>query len=382
MSTQNFIPLINVSEQNNALTAEIEQAIHSVVESGAFILGPEVTKFEDEFRSYTGVRHAVACASGTDALLLPLMAAGVGPGDEVLVPSFTFYATAGSVARAGAKPMFVDVDETYNVSLEDLARKITAKTKAVIPVHLFGQMADMPKLLEIVRGAERGGQKISVVEDAAQSLGAAIQGKQTGLWGDYAAYSFYPTKNLGAMGDAGMMAALTDESAERLRMLRVHGSKVRYYHELIGVNSRLDSIQAAILRVKLRHLKSYEQKRAAIAAHYTKQFQASQLVEKEAVRLPVQNPGAYHVWNQYTVRVKNRDGLRKYLADQGIGSEIYYPLAMHEQKAFAPYGCKRGDLPFTERLETEVLSLPMFPELRLEQVERVVVTIADFYRGA
>lgn len=372
------IPLINVNQQNKALREEILAAIISVVDSGAFVMGPEVQKFEEEFKAYTSVKHAVSCASGTDALLLPLLAAEVGPGDEVLVPSFTFYATAAAPARAGAKPVFVDCDESYNISLEDLARKITPKTKAVIPVHLFGQMVDMQKLLEITKSAK---QNICVIEDAAQSMGAAFKGKQTGLWGDFAGYSFYPTKNLGAMGDAGMMAALSDEGADRIRMLRVHGSKVRYYHDYIGMNSRLDSMQAAILRVKLKHLKSYEEKRGTIAAHYTKCFEATDLMKKEKLRLPVVLPERRHVWNQYTIRAKDREGLRAFLAEKGIGSEIYYPLCMHEQKSFAPYGAKKGDLPLSEKMEKEVLSLPMFPELELKKVEQVVGAIEEFFRS-
>jgi len=373
--TAQSIPLINVTEQNQALRDEIQTAVNGVINSSAFILGQEVQKFEEEFKTYTGVNHAISCASGTDALLLPLMAMEAGPGDEVLVPAFTFYATAGSVARVGAKPIFVDSDATYNMDLEDLARKITSRTKAIIPVHLFGQMLDMEKLQSISSG---GGRKIEIIEDAAQSMGAALKEKQTGLWGDYAAYSFYPTKNLGAMGDAGMMASLTDEGAERLRMIRVHGSKVRYYHDLIGVNSRLDNLQAAILRIKLRKLKSYETARATHALQYQKLFSEANLAEN--VILPIVEKNRYHVWNQFTVRARKRDELRAYLASQGIGSEIYYPLPMHEQKAFAQFGCKKGDLPFCETLAKEVLSIPMFPELKPTQVEIVVSKIAAFYK--
>ncbi len=371
------IPLINVAQQNQALRKEIDEAIAGVVSSGAFILGPEVTKFEEEFKAYTGVNFAIGCASGTDGLLLPLMALGVGPGDEVLCPSFTFYATAGSIARLGARPVFVDSDDSYNMCPKDAGRKMSAKTKAIIPVHLFGQMADMHSILRLSREASRPGHRVGVIEDACQSMGASLEGKQTGLWGDFTAYSFYPTKNLGAMGDAGMMACLTADDAESLRMLRVHGSKVRYYHEFVGVNSRLDSIQAAILRVKLRHLRGYEDSRTRHAELYTKLFRAAGL--DEYLRLPVALPNRRNVWNQYTVRAKNRDALRQHLSDQKIGTEIYYPLAMHQQKAFAEF--KSGDLPVCESLEKEVLSLPMFPELEPSQVERVVEAISGFYRG-
>jgi len=303
------------------------------------------------------------------------MAAEVGPGDEVLVPSFTFYATAGAVARLGATPVFVDSDETYNICLNDLAKKITAKTKAVIPVHLFGQMVDMAALQKIISGYK---QKIWVIEDCAQSIGAALDGKQAGTFGDYGAYSFYPTKNLGAIGDAGMMSALTDEQADRLKMIRVHGSKQRYYHEIVGTNSRLDSIQAAVLRIKLRHLKSYEAKREILAKTYFDAFKNAGLEDK--VRLPVQVEGRRHVWNQYTIRANDRDELKKFLAAKSIGSEIYYPLPMHKQAAFRPYLNGNENLPTVEALENEVLSLPMFPELERSHVARVVEAIAKFYR--
>lgn len=375
MSDKNPVPLINVTAQNQPLLDEMMTAIRSIIENSSFILGPEVKKFEEEFQAYTKVNHAISCASGTDALLLPLMSAEVGPGDEVLVPSFTFYATAGSVARLGATPIFVDSDDSYNICLKDLAKKITNKTKAVIPVHLFGQMVDMPELLKVVQAS--ASHKICIIEDCAQSIGSEINGKQSGTYGDYGAYSFYPTKNLGAIGDAGMMSANTPENAERLQMLRVHGSKKRYYHELVGVNSRLDSIQAAVLRIKLRHLKNYEEKRASLADLYTKLFTQAGLLEK--LRLPVVGKNRRHVWNQYTIRVKERDSLKSYLAEQAVGSEIYYPLAMHKQTAFEKISPKTS-LPTCEALEREVLSLPMFPELQPAQVETVVAKISDFYK--
>lgn len=374
MSNIQKIPLIDVHAQNKPLQQEMLRAIQGVLESGAFILGPEVKAFEDEFRAYTKVPHAIACASGSDALLLPLMAANIGAGDEVLVPSFTFYATAGAVARLGATPVFVDSDETYNISLQDLEKKITAKTKAIIPVHLFGQMVDMEALLKLARA-----RNILVIEDCAQSIGAELKGKQSGAWGDYGAFSFYPTKNLGAVGDAGLVSAADPEKAEAMNMVRVHGSKQRYFHELIGTNSRLDSIQAAVLRVKLRHLKSYEQGRERVAGVYNKLFKSAGLGENCV--LPVVAPNRKHVWNQYTVRARKRDALRTYLGDQGIGSEIYYPLAMHKQAAFKKFLPGSVSLPVCEALENEVLSLPMFPELADSQAERVVGAISDFYKG-
>lgn len=363
------IPLIDVTAQNLPLKAEYLEAIGKLIDASAFILGQEVKSFEEEIQAYTGINHSVSCASGTDALLLPLMAAGIGPGDEVLVPAFTFYATAGSVSRVGATPVFVDSDDSYNICLKDLAKKITPKTKAIIPVHLFGQMVDMEALASIV-----GSSKIVVVEDCAQSIGAELKGKQAGTYGDFGAYSFYPTKNLGAIGDAGLMSAKTEANAEALRMLRVHGSKQRYYHELIGVNSRLDSIQAAVLRIKLRKLRNYEEKRAALASSYQRAFAGAGISE---ISLPIVGANRKHVWNQFTIRAQNRDQLKAKLAEQKIGSEIYYPLAMHKQKAFGENG--RTKLPVCEALEQEVLSLPMYPEMPLENVGRVVEAISRFY---
>jgi dTDP-4-amino-4,6-dideoxygalactose transaminase len=368
------IPLIDVQAQNRPLHEEMLQAMKGVLEGGAFVLGPEVKAFEEEFRAYTAAPHAIGCASGSDALLLPLMAVNAGPGDEVLVPSFTFYATAGAVARLGAKPVFVDSDETCNISVADLEKKITARTKAILPVHLFGQMADMEAVNKLARA-----RNLTVIEDCAQSIGAALNGKQCGSWGDYGAFSFYPTKNLGAAGDAGMVTAADDKKAELMHMIRVHGSKQRYFHELVGVNSRLDSLQAAILRVKLRHLRAYEQGRERVAALYTKLFGQAGLGEE--VRLPVLAPNRKHVWNQYTIRARKRDALRAHLAEQGIGSEIYYPLAMHKQVAFQRFLEKPVSLPVCEALEQEVLSLPMYPELADAQVERVVAAVRGFYKG-
>jgi dTDP-4-amino-4,6-dideoxygalactose transaminase len=368
------IPLLDLQAQNRPLQEEMLQAVKSVLESGAFVLGPEVKAFEEEFRQYTKVAHAIGCASGSDALLLPLMAINAGPGDEVLIPSFTFYATAGAVARLGAKPVFVDSDDSYNISLADLEKKITPQTKAMIPVHLFGQMADM----EAINGMARS-RNILVIEDCAQSIGAEFKGKQCGAWGDYGAFSFYPTKNLGTAGDAGMVSAADEKKAELMNMIRVHGSKQRYYHEIIGTNSRLDSIQAAILRVKLRHLREFEKGRERVAGVYNHLFAQAGLGDH--VRLPQVLPNRKHVWNQYTIRSRQRDALRAHLTEQGIGSEIYYPLAMHKQQAFGQFLDRPISLPTCEALEKEVLSLPMYPELTDAQAERVVGVVAGFCKG-
>jgi dTDP-4-amino-4,6-dideoxygalactose transaminase len=374
MSHPQNIPLIDVTAQNTPLKEEMLAAIRKVIENSAFILGSEVKAFEEEFQSYTRVNHAVSCASGSDALLLPLMAAGVKAGDEVLVPSFTFYATAGAVARLGATPVFVDSDEHYNISLDDMERKIGPRTKAVIPVHLFGQMVDMESLQKRIQG-----KGICVIEDCAQSIGAEFRGRPAGSWGDYGAFSFYPTKNLGAIGDAGMISARDPHGAESLRRLRVHGSSRRYYHEMVGVNSRLDSIQAAVLRIKLRYLRGYEEKREALSAAYFGKFRGAGL--EEHVRLPLVGGERRHVWNQFTIRAQRRDELKAYLAKAGIGSEVYYPLAMHRQEAFAPFLNGKAQLPVCEALEREVLSLPIFPELNPQLVDRIVETIANFYRS-
>ena len=371
------IPLLDVYAQNQPLLPEITAAIERVMKSSAFILGPEVKELEDELRTFMGANHVISCASGSDALILPLMCAGVGPGDEVLVPSFTFYATAAAAVRVGATPVFVDSDDTYNISLQDLERKITPKTKAIIPVHLFGLMVDMNQVESLINSQK---QKIYVIEDCAQSIGAALDGKQSGTWGDYGAFSFYPTKNLGAMGDAGAMTAKHADCADRLRMLRVHGSKARYYHEIVGTNSRLDSIQAAVLRIKLRHLKEYEQRRERVASHYTKMFKDVGLAGNQ-IHLPITFADRKHVWNQYTVRTKERDRLRAYLSENAVGSEIYYPLAMHRQKAFADQIPTPLALSTCEALEREVLSLPIYPEMELSNVERVVGAIKAFYKG-
>ncbi|MGZ3694622.1 MAG: DegT/DnrJ/EryC1/StrS family aminotransferase [Bdellovibrionota bacterium] len=368
------VPLLDVGAQNQPLKQEILETVSRLLDSSSFILGSEVHSLEEEICAYTGIPHSIACASGSDALLLPLMCENIGPGDEVLVPAFTFYATAGAVARLGATPVFVDSDDTYNISLEDLAKKITPRTKAVIPVHIFGQMVDMEALDSVIK---KSGRKIAVIEDCAQSIGASFKGKQCGTWGQYGAFSFYPTKNLGAIGDAGLVSTLTEADAQKVRMVRVHGSKQRYFHEMVGVNSRLDSLQAAVLRIKLRHLGEYEKKREAIATSYLQQFQAARL---EEVRLPVVGPNRKHVWNQFTIRAKRRDELKTFLAEQGIGSEIYYPLAMHRQEAFKPFLDGPCVLPVCEALEKEVLSLPIYPEMPVAHVQRVVEQVVKFYR--
>lgn len=376
MEEQKPVPLFDIKLQTAAIRNELMEAAARVIDSGAFILGPEVNDFEREFAEATQSRHAISCASGSDALLLALMALDIGPGDEVCLPSFTYYATASCVKRVGATPVFIDCDSSYNMSIDDLEQRLSPNTKAIIPVHLFGQMMDMKRLQRWVANVP---QKVHVIEDCAQSMGASLEGRHCGTWGDIGAFSFYPTKNLGGLGDGGMMTAQSAEIADRLRVLRVHGEKKKYFHDVLGINSRLDSMQAAFLRVKLRHLDSYERGRIAIAERYLKAFEEADLFDY--LTLPVVADDRKHVWNQFTVRVKNREQLIAHLAEEKIGTNIYYPLPQHLQKTFAYLGYKRGDLYMSEKLAGEVLSLPMYPEMALENVDRVVGSIRDFYRS-
>lgn len=372
------IPVLDLTRQYNAIRKEIDAAVARVLSSGRFILGSEVEAFEQEIAEYLGVRHAIGVASGTDALLLSLRALGIGPGDAVVVPSFTFFATAGAVHNVGATPVFVDVDpHTLNIDPrkveERLATDLTlrAKTKAIIPVHLYGQMADMD---EIVALAEKFG--LYAIEDAAQAIGAEYKGRKAGSVGHLGCFSFFPTKNLGAYGDGGMVVTNDDDLAERVRMLRVHGAKPKYYHHLVGYNSRLDALQAAILRAKLPHLAEWTKARQRIAARYDELLR-----DIEGIKLPHRAPNRTQIFHQYTVRVPGgkRDALRAYLAERGIGTEVYYPLPLHLQPCFRHLGYREGDLPESERASREVLSFPMFPELTDEELEYVAGAIKRFY---
>ena len=370
------IPILDLTRQYRAIRSEINSAILRVLESGRFILGPEVEEFEKEIASYLGAKHAIGVASGTDALLLSLKALGIGPGDKVIVPSFTFFATAGVVVNAGAEPVFADIDPlTYNIDpghVRGLLDEggLAGKVKAIIPVHLYGQPADMDELMRIA--AEHD---IYVIEDAAQAIGAEYKGRKVGTIGHLGCFSFFPTKNLGAYGDGGLVVTNDDELAEKVRMLRVHGSKPKYYHHLVGTNSRLDALQAAILRVKLPHLNEWTLARQKIAARYDEL-----LGDIAAIKLPYRAPDRTHIFHQYTIRVLNgqRDALRRHLKEEGIGTQIYYPLPLHLQPCFRSLGYKEGDLPESERASHEILSLPMFPELTDEEQEYVVREIKAF----
>ena len=392
MSSDPKVPLLDLRAQYESLRPEIDAAIRRVVESQRFILGPEVEALEREIAVYCGAHHAVACASGSDALLLALLALGVGPDDEVLCPAYTFFATAGAIARLGARPVFADIDPTtYNLDLE-AARKAAARCrrlKALLPVHLFGQAADVAGFLRL--GEELG---VPVVEDAAQALGSEdAQGHRVGSRATVGCFSFFPSKNLGAYGDAGMLTTDDASLAEQLRVLRVHGAKPKYIHRRVGLNSRLDSLQAAILRVKLAHLDAWTEARQHNATAYDEAFGAAGAHRsgepQGSATLPLATPcpappPARHIYNQYVVRVppKLRDPLRAHLSARGIGNEVYYPRGLHEQECFASLGYQTGDLPQTEAAAASTLALPIYPELRPEQVHHVIDTLVAFLRAA
>lgn len=369
------VPALDLKAQYRTIKDEIDPVIRSVVESQYFILGPEVANFEAEAPRYCRALHAVGCASGSDALLLPLMALDIAAGDEVITTPYTFFATGGAIYRTGAKPVFVDIDpETYNIDPALIEAAITPRTKAIIPVHLYGQAADMDPINAIAKK-----HNLAVIEDAAQAIGAEYKGRRAGTLGDVAAFSFYPSKNLGGFGDAGMMTSDDEALSKRMARLRVHGMEPRYHHHEVGFNSRLDALQAAVLRVKLRHLDAWTEGRRAVAGHYQRLFSTYGL--DDMVILPSEKPGNYHVYNQFVIRVpaESRDALRTELANKRIGSEIYYPIPLHLQVCFASLGHKPGDFPHSEAAAKETIALPMYPELTDEMLVHVVGTIASFF---
>jgi dTDP-4-amino-4,6-dideoxygalactose transaminase len=373
------VPLLDISGENKTLHKELTAVMTRVLSSGWFVLGPEVESLEQEIAQRCGVTHAVGCASGSDALLLALMACNIGPGDEVIVPSFTFFATASCVSRLGATPIFADIDRrSFNITAATVEPLITSRTKAVIPVHLFGQAAGMDPIVELARA-----HKLVVIEDAAQAIGANCGGRPVGSIGHMGCFSFYPTKNLGGFGDGGMLTTTDASLAERLRLLRGHGMQPRYYHQEIGINSRLDALQAAMLRVKLPHLGAFTLRRRENAVRYLQLFADAGL--DQVLGLPTTDQPSQHVWNQFTIRVPresvdgaHRDGLRSYLANERIGTEIYYPIPLHEQACFASLGYSASDLPETTRAAREVLSLPIHPGLNVDQQVYVVRSIARY----
>ncbi|GIK22689.1 MAG: DegT/DnrJ/EryC1/StrS family aminotransferase [Ignavibacterium sp.] len=384
------VPLLDLKLQYKSLKKELDDAIIKVAESQHFILGPEVTSMEKEFCSYLGCKHSIGVSSGTDALLLALMAIDIKPGDEVIVPTYSFFATAGVVSRLFAVPVFVENDPvTFNIDPKDFERKITPKTKAVIPVHLYGQSADMDDIMEIAKA-----HNLIVIEDAAQAIGTQYKdGRFVGTIGDIGCFSFFPSKNLGCYGDGGLVTTNNDELAKILSIKRVHGGEPKYYHKVIGGNFRIDALQAAVLKVKLPHLDKWSEKRRQNANRYTQLFKEAGLAEqtgktsfdsKNKVLLPravydfgkVKN---YHIYNQYIVRVEDRDKLREFLTKNEIGTEIYYPVPFHLQECFKELGYKKGDFPVSEFAADKSLALPIFPELSDDQLVYVVDTFKKFF---
>jgi dTDP-4-amino-4,6-dideoxygalactose transaminase len=373
----NSVPLLDVGRGNLPLRQEFLEALGRVIDSGKFFFGPDVEELEKEIAAHSQVAHAIGCASGSDALLLALMALSVGPGDEVIVPSFTFFASVSCITRLGATPVFVDIRrDTFNIDVDKLEAVISPKTRAIIPVHLFGQCAEIDRICQIA-----GGRDIPVIEDAAQAIGAAYHSRPAGSWGSIGCFSFYPTKNLGGMGDGGMMTTGNDAVADRLRLFAAHGMRPRYHHHVVGINSRLDTFQAAVLRVKMKHLAGGVEARQRNAARYAELFAACGLAGNEQITLPYRDPAAFHVWNQYSIRVNGgrRDELKAHLAEQGIGTEIYYPIPMHRQKCFSDFRISRDGLAQTEAASAEILNLPIYPELRVDEQLRVVETIKRYY---
>jgi dTDP-4-amino-4,6-dideoxygalactose transaminase len=376
------IPQLDLARQYAGLRQELLGAIERVCASQQFILGAEVTALEGEISAFLKVRATVGCASGTEALWLALVACGVGPGDLVATTPFSFFASASAIVRAGARPIFIDVDPgTLNISHERLESYLSrvGPVHAVLPVHLYGQCADMQKLEKLCKG-----HKLALIEDAAQAFGAASHGRNAGSWGDAAAFSFYPTKNLSAFGDAGCVTSNDQAVAERMRRLRNHGARERYFHEEIGWNGRLDAIQAAVLRVKLKHIEKWNVARRQRAQTYQQLFARAGLLNRTSskpahVRLLTTLKEATHIYHQFVIRAERRDQLRAFLAERGVGSEIYYPLPLHLQKCFAYLGYAEGDFPEAELAAREVLALPMFPELTADEQEYVVEAIAEFY---
>jgi dTDP-4-amino-4,6-dideoxygalactose transaminase len=368
------VPLLDLKEQNQTLRPEIEAALGRVLDTNGFILGDEVAELERELAAYCGTRHAIGCASGSDAILLALMAADIGPGDEVITTPYSFFATVSSITRLGATPVFVDIDpQTYNLDAAKLEGKITSRTRAIEPVHLYGQCADMTAINEIAAK-----HSVPVIEDAAQAIGAELDGVRAGALGAIGCFSFYPSKNLGGMGDGGFLTTNDDALAGKLRALRVHGAEEKYFHKYVGLNSRLDGFQGAVLRIKLPHLDGWTERRRANAAYYNRLF--SEGIVSQRVIAPVERLGARHTYNQYVIRVPDaRNALRSHLAEKGIGTDIYYPLPLHLQACFAYLGGRTGDLPQAEQAARETLALPIFPELRREQQEYVVDAIAEFF---
>lgn len=360
------IQMVDLKRQYYSMKEEIDNAIKNILESGYFILSENVKLFEDEFAKYCGVKHGIGVASGTDALQIALRACGVGIGDEVITVSNTAFPTAVAISYMGAKPVFVDVDETYTIDTSKIEEKITEKTKAILPVHLYGHPADMDPILEIAKQY-----RLYVIEDACQAHGAEYKGKKVGSIGDVGCFSFYPTKNLGAYGDGGFVTTNNEELAEKIRLLRDYGQIKRYNHVIKGYNSRLDEIQAAILRVKLKKLDEWNESRRRNAKLYNEML-------ADSVVVPIERENSKHVYHLYIIRVKHRDEMRKWLKDRGISTDIHYPTPIHLQKAYTDLGLRKGSLPITERYADEILSIPIYPELTEDEILQVANAINSF----
>src|SRR5690554_674909 len=386
------VPLLDLKPQYLSLKKEIDDAIAKVVESQHFILGPEVENMEKKLCEYLGCEYAIGVSSGTDALLVALMAIDIKPGDEVILPDYSFFATAGVVARLNAVPVFADVDPvTFNINTDDFKKKITAKTKAVVPVHLYGQSCEMDSIVQIASD-----NNIKIIEDAAQAIGVQYKdGEFVGTIGDIGCFSFFPSKNLGCFGDGGLVTTNNKDLADKLKMLRVHGGEKKYYHKMVGGNFRLDALQAAVISVKLPHLDSWSEARRKNASLYTKYFIEAGLSEEEGmiefddknkVLLPkavYKSSGVknYHIYNQYIIRVRQRDKLKEYLTKNNIGNEIYYPVPFHQQECFSYLNYSDSDFPVSENLSKTTLALPVYPELSEEQIKYVVEKIDEFVKG-
>jgi len=361
------VPLLDLGAQYAAIRQELDAAVQRVLESTRFIGGPEVAGLEEEVARYSRCAHAVGCASGTDALLLSLRALGVGPGDEVVTTAYSFFASAGAVVNVGATPVFVDIDpSTYNLDPHRLEAAITPGTRAVIAVHLYGQCCDLTAVKAVCDK-----KKVWLIEDAAQAIGSEWEGRRAGSVGDLGCFSFFPSKNLGAAGDGGMVVAQDAALADRVKLLREHGARPKYYHSLVGTNSRLDALQAAILRVKLRYLDQWSERRARNATLYDR------LLEGTRIGRPYRDARARHIFNQYVVRVPDRDAVRQQMNERGIGTEVYYPVPLHLQECFAMLGHRQGDMPHSEAAAHETLALPIYPELTEEQIRYVATTLRD-----
>lgn len=362
------IPMVDLKAQYHSLKEEMDAAVLKVLEESSFIMGPDVKRLEEEISQYMEVRHTIGVGSGTEALHIALMASGIGPGDEVIVPTFTFIATSEVVALLGARPVFADIDAaTFNIDPADMEKKITDKTRALIPVHLYGQSADMDRILEIAKR-----HNLLVVEDCAQAMGAAWKGTKVGTIGDVGCLSFFPSKNLGGYGDGGMIITNRDDIAENAKAIRVHGSSRKYFHHMLGLNSRLDTLQAAILRVKLPHLDRWNDMRRKAAAAYDRALEGSSYVIPKVVS------DAHHVYHQYTIRTLLRNDLQGFLKEKGISSMIYYPLCLHLQEVYRCDNAPHGGFPVAERAQDEVISLPMCPDLTTEQIAYVTGALMEF----